>query len=488
MTTPPPSADDDGMSPEVPPPGCPAHRGGGGLVELHDPSAVANHEATDERLRKLYGNVAPVALPGGVTAWLVLGYREILEVTGNPRLYTRDTRQWSGVEQLTPTHPLTALLAPQKLCVFADGDEHHELRGAITRTLGEFESRSVRRLVEMYSNQLIDQFPNPDRGLSDGVRHVDLVTAWAEQLPMMILAHLAGLPVETAPRLVKLCQDVMGGTEEAQHSHREMTVLLEDLVEQNRRWNMERPRNNVTAKLLERFQGDRERTREHVRLLLIAGNQTTVSLMSSLLRYVLTSRAFRSEVRGGHKTIAGALEEVSWYEPPLRRSFHRVATNDTHLPNNGGTFIKKGDLLVLGLAAGNNDPAIRSADEPLDGNRAHLAYGGAGPHECPGQGIARIIVETGVDHLLDALWQLELDGPEEELRWEASFAQRRPANLPVRCTLNPVRPGRTRSAHSAPLPKSVPQSAGAMPAAAVPSSAAPEPAGGRGKLRKILGS
>lgn len=482
MTTPPYSADDDGTS-VTPPLGCPAHQGDG-LVELHDPAAVADHEGTDELLRKLYGSVAPVALPGGATAWLVLGYREILAVTKNPRLFTRDTREWHGVDQLTATHPLTALLAPQPLCVFADGDEHEELRTAITETLAEFEVRSVRRLVEVYSNQLIDGFPKPDRGLGDQMRQVDLVTAWAEQLPMMILAHLVGLPVATAPRLVKLCQDVMGGTEDAQHSHREMTVILDELVEQNRRTAAERPRHNVTAKLLERFSGEVETTREHVRLLLIAGNQTTVSLMSSLLRYVLTEDAFKSALRGGHKTIAGALEEVSWYEPPLRRSFHRVATADTHLPANGGTRISKGDLLILGLAAGNNDPAVRSAGAPLDGNRAHLAYGGAGPHECPGQGIARIIVETGVDHLLDALEQVELD-PRQELLWESSFAQRRPANLLVRYSFNPVRPGRARASRSAPLPKSVPQPVAVTPASA-PAPAREPASGGRGRIRRLL--
>ena len=117
-----------------------------------------------------------------------------------------------------------------------------------------------------------------------------------------------------------------------------------------------------------------------------------------------------------------------WNTPPLAVLPGRFATADCEL---GGHHIKEGDLLVLGLAAGNVDPEIRpDTASPCTGNQSHLAFSG-GPHECPGQNIGQAIIETAVDVLLHRLPGLRLAVAPEELTSTASTWEARLDRLPV---------------------------------------------------------
>ncbi|MFD0494111.1 cytochrome P450 family protein [Streptomyces rhizosphaericus] len=127
-------------------------------------------------------------------------------------------------------------------------------------------------------------------------------------------------------------------------------------------------------------------------------------------------------------TLPDAIEHVLWNEPPLTVVPGRWATGDTEL---GGQRIKAGDMLLLGLAAGNVDPAIRpDIAAPMYGNRSHLAFSG-GPHECPGQDIGRAITDTAIDTLLLRLPDLRLAVDETELTWLSSWISRHLVELPV---------------------------------------------------------
>jgi hypothetical protein len=77
------------------------------------------------------------------------------------------------------------------------------------------------------------------------------------------------------------------------------------------------------------------------------------------------------------------------------------------------------------------DPAVRpDPTTAVHGNRSHLGFGG-GPHECPGQDMARAIADTGIDTLMSRLPDLHVAVPETELRWRSSLMSRHLVELPV---------------------------------------------------------
>ncbi|MBO8198344.1 cytochrome P450 [Streptomyces smyrnaeus] len=417
-----------------PPPGCPAHAGGAGsgtigLRSLFGPEADADPMALYEKLRAEHGPVAPVLLPGDVQAWLVLGHRENLEVARTPSLFSRDSRHWHAMREgrIGPDHPLAPLTMWQPLCVFVDGTEHRRLRQALTDSLSRFESRGIRRYVIRFTHQLIDGFQDAGQA--------DLVKQFADQLPLRVITQLFGMEEEYGPKLVEAAKDMIQGTETAVESNNFITETLQRLVERKRAF----PGHDVGSKLIEhpaRLTDDE--VREHLRLTLVAANEPTVNLISNTLRMLLTDRRFRATLAGGHTTLPDALEQVLWDEPPQTTTIGRWATGDTQL---AGQQIKAGDMLVLGLAAGNVDPAVRpNLSVPLHGNRSHLAFN-AGPHECPGRDLGRAIADTGIDTLLSRLPDLRLAIPEADLRRDNALMSRRLVSLPTTFT-PPRRVGR----------------------------------------------
>ena len=419
MTTTPPD------SPRTPPPSCPAHAGAlgpGGIRRIYGPEAEADPVGLYNKLRAEHGAVAPVLVHGDLPAWLVLGYAENLEVMRTPSRFSRDSRRWRELAEgrVPLDSPLLPVVAWQPLCVFADGEEHERLRAAVTESMARFDRRGIRRYVVRFANQLVDGFA------ADG--KAELVEQFAEHLPMLTLTQLLGMPDEYGPRLVEAARDMVKGTETAIASNEYVMKTLRQLVAAKRAL----PGNDFASWLLEHKAelGDDE-VAEHLRLVLITAYETTANLISNTLVMVLTDPRFRASLAGGHMTLPDAVEQVLWDTPPFGRVYGRWATGNTEFADQK---IKSGDMMVLGLAAGNIDPAIRpDLSIPVHGNRSHLSFS-SGPHECPGQDIGRAIADTGIDALLVRLPDLELAVPEDQLRSESSLLSRRLLAVPVEFT------------------------------------------------------
>jgi len=404
-----------------PPDQCPAHARSplAGVVDLFGSENEKDPMGLYERLRSEHGPVAPVRLGDDVPAWLLLGYRENLEVARTPSRFSRDSRYWSawGEGRIPDDSPLLPVVGWQPMCTFADGDEHERLRAALTDSMNRVDRRGIRRHITRFTHQLVNDF------CAEG--QAELVTGFAQRLPMLVLTQLLGMPDEYGPRLVEATRDLMKGSETALRSDQYVTDTLRQLVERKRT----QPGSDLASWLLSHpSELTEEEVVQHLRLVLLTGNETTTNLMANTLRMVLTDPRFRASLAGGHMTLPDAIEHVLWNEPPLTVIPGRWATGDTEL---GGRQIKAGDMLLLGLAAGNVDPAIRpDLGAPMYGNRSHLSFSG-GPHECPGQDIGRAIADTAIDTLLLRLPDLRLDVPETELNWIASWISRHLVALPV---------------------------------------------------------
>lgn len=463
MTTPMPH---DAAS--TPPPGCPAHGlGADGLRRLYGTEAEADPAALYEKLRAEHGEVAPVLLHGDVPAWLVLGHSANLTAMRTPSRFSRDSRRWTALQNglVAADSPLMPVIGWQPLCVFADGAEHKRLRAAVTESLNRFDRRGIRRYVTRFADQLIQDFAPTGQA--------DLVAQFAEHLPMLVMTQLLGMPDEYGPRLVDAARDLMKGTETAIESNDFVVAILRRTMERKRAV----PGSDLVTWLMQHDAGlTDDEVLEHLRVVLLAANETTVNLIADTLKVVLADRRFRAHLAGGHMTLPDALDQVLWDSPPMLLVAGRWATGDTEL---GGREIKAGDMLLLGLAAGNVDPAVRpDLSKPLFGNRSHLSFG-SGPHECPGQDIGRAIAETGIDILLTRLPDLQLGVAEEELTWTSAWISRHLVGLPARFAPRTVRATAKRAESTPPAtPPATPPVAPLSPPTAqpsVPESPAPYP-------------
>ncbi|WP_137991640.1 cytochrome P450 [Streptomyces vilmorinianum] len=480
MTVPP--ADHTATEPgRTPPPGCPAHTATGvdSVTRLHGAAAETDPMGLYEKLRAAHGPVAPVLLEGDVRAWLVLGYLENRDVATRSTQFSRDPRTWHGWTsgEIDPnTSPLMPMIGWRPDCVCADGEEHQRLRGAVTAALNQFDQRGIRRTITRFAHQLVDDFCQTG--------NAELVGQFTEPLPMLVLTHLLGMPDEDSPKLVHAARDLFKATETSLASNAYVLETLEQLVATKRA----KPGQDIASVLIAHPAGlTDEEVQHHLRLILLAGYETTANLMSNVLRMVVTDPRFRGSLAGGQMTLPEAVEQVLWDEPPLMVCPSRWATGDTSL---GGQEIKAGDMLLLGLAAGNVDQAVRpDPSTRVHHNRAHLSFS-AGAHECPGQDIGRVIADTGIDILLTRLPDISLAVAEGELAWRSSTWSRHLTALPVKFA------SRSPEAHDVltPLPAPPPPSRG-VPAAvpwpvSEPGLTPPPPpaprASWRTRLRRLL--
>lgn len=400
--------------------GCPVRHGGpDGVARLYGEHAAKDQQGIYDRLRKQHGTVAPVLLEGDVPAWLVLGYRENRRVLENPRQFARDSRIWRDWKEgrVEDTSPLIPMLGWRPDCVSQDGEPHRRLRGAVTDNLRALADRGIKRHVTHFANKQIDAFA--------AVGSADLVAQYAEYLPMLVLTRLFGMPEREGRQLAVSCAQVLkGGADAVAHNDRIMQILLA-LAERKRA----EPGADFTTGLLGHQAGlDDDEILNHLRLVLITAHTTTSNLLARVLQSVLTHTSHMAGLVSGQLNISAVVGEVMWDTPPLAVLPGRFATTDLEL---GGRQIKEGDLLVLGLAAGNLDPEIRpDSSTDLHGNQAHLAFSG-GAHECPGQGLGQGIIETAVNVLLHRLSGLRLAVAPDELTSTASTWEARLDRLPV---------------------------------------------------------
>jgi cytochrome P450 len=278
----------------------------------------------------------------------------------------------------------------------------------------------MRRHVTRFADQLIDAFCA--RG------EADLMVEFAEKLPMLVLTQLYGMPEEYGPRLVDATLDLTRGTGTAFESNEFVVNSLRAHVARLR----ESPGIDFASALMQHSVGmTDEEVVQHLRLILVSAHINTTILIGNTLRIMVTDHRFRASLAGARMTLPDALEQILWDEPSTIVCPARWATGDTEL---AGTSIKAGDMLLLGLAAGNVDPDVRpDLTAPMHGNRSHLAFSG-GPHECPGQDVGRAITETAIDVLIGRLPDIMLAVEEKELTWAASWLSRQLTSLPVKFT------------------------------------------------------
>lgn len=401
-----------------PPPECPAHAHGGGFVPLSAATGAADHRAVYRRLREQWGNVAKVELEPGVPAWLVMGYRELLTITRQEQLFSRDARNWRDLNDgvVSPDSGLLPMMAWRANVIGADGPEHRRLREPLDDGVARIDQRRTRRQVEQRCAGLIAEFA--ERG------HADLVNEYATMVPMLAISSLFGLDAEQGHELLQALIALFGSQDNSQAGNRHFEEILLDTLRER----AAAPRDDLTTAFL-RHDNLRDEA-EHLQSIVVmisAGNETVTAWISQTLRLMLTDPRFAARLQGGQLGIDDALDEALWREPPMNNMPARYALRDTEL---GGQYIRRGDVLILGIAAANDDPEIREADGSEPTNRAHLAFS-AGPHVCPAQVPARLITRTAVKTALHLLPDVRLSIPSEEMSWRPSPWTRVPVSLPV---------------------------------------------------------
>ena len=165
-------------------------------------------------------------------------------------------------------------------------------------------------------------------------------------------------------------------------------------------------------------------------LLIIAGHETTVSLIGNAVLALLQDPDQRAALERDPTRMSHAIEELLRYDGPVERTLNRWAATDVEL---GGQTIRKGEGVIVILGSADRDPSRFPDPDRLDFAREdvkHLAFG-RGSHYCLGAPLARLEAEVALTTLLRRLPGLRLAMSVEELYWRPVPLFRSLASLQV---------------------------------------------------------
>ncbi|WP_079038084.1 cytochrome P450 [Streptomyces sp. NBRC 110028] len=418
MTTPDPTTPpEDPLDPAAPLQGWPEQPD---AVRLDTQMLRSDPDELYRKLRHEHGPVVPVLLEPDIPVWMVLGYRELLRVTADSNVFARDSRRWHSWDRVPPDWELITFVAYRPTMLFTEGPDHERRSEAMIDSLESVEPFELRAECERVADQLIDVFAGSGRA--------DLMAEYASQIPLRVLNRMFGL--DDDPALTQEMLDLVSGKAGPAAFDR-LTNRMVALLEHAR---SHPAASNIASALA--FHPAGLTDEEIVNDLLgnvYAAHQPTTDLIGNALRLMLTDERFAVTLSGGRRSVGQALNEVLWEATPIPNWVGRWASEDTMF---AGRHIRKGDCLMLSLAAANADPDVRPDFQAgASGNQAHMAYS-HGTHGCPqvGRELAESIAMAAIEVLTDRLPDVTLAVAPDELEWRSALMMRGVSSIPVEFT------------------------------------------------------
>lgn len=380
----------------------------------------------DEAARlRATGPVARVALPGGVEAWTVTDVALLRPMLVDPRISKDSHQHWTALADgtITPQWPLYTWVTSKSM-FNSYGSEHRRLRRSVARALTARRTREMRPAVEAATASTLDRLAAAG---ADGAV-VDLRELFAYPIPIEVICDLIGVPGDVRGDM-RRCADTLMDTSttaaEALATQIELGKLIANLVQAKRA----QPGEDLTSTVAEALTD--EEAVSTVRLMLIAGHETTVNLLASATRLLLTHPHVLAAVRAGDVTWSAVVDETLRVAPPVVYIPLRFAVEDLEL---GGVQIRKGDPIIAAFGAPGRDPAVHQQPavfDPARADRTHLAFGG-GAHHCPGEPLARLEAEVALPALFERFPGLRLVEPDGDHGQVPGFVANGPSRLPAR--------------------------------------------------------
>jgi cytochrome P450 len=122
--------------------------------------------------------------------------------------------------------------------------------------------------------------------------------------------------------------------------------------------------------------------------------EATAGLIGNTLVALASHDDVRERVAAAPALLSDVVQEVLRYDPPIQNTRRFLAEDGVV----AGHAMKKGDAVLVVLAAANRDPSANPDPQRFDIARARrrVFTFGTGVHACPGQSIAAAIAEAGV--------------------------------------------------------------------------------------------
>lgn len=376
-----------------------------------------------EDYRRLFAadRVPRVVLPTGAEAHLIGRYHDVRAVLSGP----------VSADGTKPGFPMVrggGVSSSKALSFFRmDGAEHRRYRRLVT---GDFTVLRT-RVLSVQVQAIVEQMVTALAGRPDPF---DLVAELALPLPSRVICRILGVPYADADHFHRLSDILTRGPQQGREQFVAAIGELQAYIGRLAAAKREEPGDDLMTALIDGFDHDPAldpgQLSAIVLLLLVAGHETTASMISLVALALMQNPELRQTLCAEPDLIPNAVEELLRYTS-IAQWVPRTATRDFEV---GGHLIRAGEGMIVLPAMANRDPAVFADPDRLDPRRTnadrHLAFG-FGPHTCVGAQLARAELRIVVRALVNDLPELRLAVPPEQLRFREMSAFYGMESLPV---------------------------------------------------------
>ena len=277
--------------------------------------------------------------------------------------------------------------------------------------------------VRAICNELIDEF------IADG--QCDAAARYTKHVPVRAIAHMLGIPEKDGDLFVKWIHMIL------ELSIKNEGMLVQAVQEMSAYFagHIEYRKTHTTDDLISTLMKARDKEGNlledsqvmgSLRLLLIAGIDTTWSAIGSSLWHLANTPADRDRLIAEPELMPSAIEEFLRAYSPVTMA--REVMKETTI---SGCPVKPGNMVLLSFPAANRDPAMfPDADKVMIDRKEnrHAAFG-LGIHRCVGSNLARMEMTVAIEEWLKRIPDFKLD-PAGKVTWSEGTV-RGPRQLPV---------------------------------------------------------
>jgi cytochrome P450 len=363
--------------------------------------------------------------------WFASSYEAAATVLRSPAF-----GQGQGARMISqdPRYGDSAVLqALGQMITFIDPPDHTRLRRLVSRV---FSPRVIDRLRD-YVTQVVDELLEPMAREGGG----DLVTGFADHIPVTVVCHLLGVPPSDHAQCRTWSEEVglsvePGVSDEqlkrADRAQLEYDAYFRALATEKRA----HPADDVMTLLTQaEEEGDKLSEQELVSMateIIGAGSETTRNLIGSGILALLRNRDELRQLGDDPGLIRSAIEELLRYEAPVQTAVPRFVLHDVELE---GVPLPEGAMIGAVIGAANRDPKRFEAPDRLDLDRPDnqpLTFA-PGIHHCLGASVARLEGQLAIGTVVRRFATIDLLDADPPMRQACDLGPnpRGPVSLPV---------------------------------------------------------
>jgi cytochrome P450 PksS len=372
--------------------------------------------------------VFKTTLPTGESAWLITRYDDVAFVLKDERFVKNAANAMSPAEwSRLPWFRRWFKLFRQNM-LNQDPPVHQRLRSLVNKSFTPTFVEQLRGRIQQLTSNLLDEMEHKTE--------IDLIRDFALPLPIMVIAEMLGIDMQSHDRFHRWSDDVVAAARSTWALMRSVpsALLLVRYIRKIVRKRRDNQQSDLVSILIQAEDetgklSDQELV-SMIFLLLIAGHETTANLIGNGMLALFEHPNQLSKLRNEPLLIGSAIEEMLRFTSPVDMATERYAREEVTI---AGVTIKRTDMVVPAIVSANRDERQFPDPDVFDISRSpnkHLAFG-AGAHFCVGAALARLEAQIAFNSLLERFPNLRPANAISNRRWRNGLLIRGLESLPL---------------------------------------------------------